>query len=627
MNNPGQSNQSGIFAQDWAAISLFMQYLGYESFDYIHLEAPKFQDFNLVFKDGHKVICESKARKRAFSFSNLKKILANLLQKDCVSFNDEVLIICLKVSPELKEAIKFVEYDSLFNKKIFTQKKFSSAEIKLLPQVKFWEATPAFNEKLAYNLFTDFVAPKFWLPKRRLEDIVNTIFVKEIFEKSTKGAKFFKRDILNRINKRVDDIVDDESKYDEEQVSIVKKLKAHKVKLYAQHKLSNNDVAFISTNPAIHSFVLNEIEKKKNIELKKNDSLWLASKKLGFFGKVIGIFIKNINHNDNAQYIIEFIKKNITNLHGFYSIDFFKIEAIKLTRKILELDQSYIDDAYEIVEKILSDNTRDFFYIRNNSRINYEKKEVCKLLIIINESARPSLKTQIYKFITKTFNLITDSNGHEHYTPSDIFSIVKDYLIKPFDQTESRVLAFTQVISDQFDAFYKRYDEKFCFEGWEEIGSTSVSVGDTYTVVDRNFVHCIEGALKSYYEEDSQRAWKFIKENCISTEKKEINKGRPDFLSRAVISIILKRYQDKNLKVSNEAFEILKKFILFRKGIPSKAELIYQQIRRKENEFSNDQKWKLINIYLEEFKIPSTPTVENSSLRWQEMVLSKLKKN
>ena len=63
-------------------MSLFLQQLRDQNFSYIQLEAPGFQDFNLVFKDEKKIICESKARSKPINYGDIKKILSIILSKN-----------------------------------------------------------------------------------------------------------------------------------------------------------------------------------------------------------------------------------------------------------------------------------------------------------------------------------------------------------------------------------------------------------------------------------------------------------------------------------------------------------------------------------------------------------------
>ena len=89
MGKKGQPNFKGIIYQSGAAVSLFLQYLKNPNFSYIHLEAPKFQDFNLVFNDGKKIICEAKNWKRKFNYANLREILGDILNRKNLGENEK----------------------------------------------------------------------------------------------------------------------------------------------------------------------------------------------------------------------------------------------------------------------------------------------------------------------------------------------------------------------------------------------------------------------------------------------------------------------------------------------------------------------------------------------------------
>src|SRR3972149_1098354 len=109
MSKQGQYNYKGINAQAWSAMSLFLQYLRDPNFSYIQLEAPDFEDFNLVFNDGKKIICESKARKQKFSYSQLRLVLNSILKKTGVEEKDEILIICNDLDSKLNENISNIK--------------------------------------------------------------------------------------------------------------------------------------------------------------------------------------------------------------------------------------------------------------------------------------------------------------------------------------------------------------------------------------------------------------------------------------------------------------------------------------------------------------------------------------
>jgi hypothetical protein len=85
--------------------------------------------------------------------------------------------------------------------------------------------------------------------------------------------------------------------------------------------------------------------------------------------------------------------------------------------------------------------------------------------------------------------------------------------------------------------------------------------------------------------------WEFIKEYCI-TEDAKVSKERPDFLNRVALPFVLEEYKKSN----PEAPQILKQYMLSR-GIPEKAELIFQELTT--SGFTSDQKWGLAAIAID----------------------------
>ena len=121
MSKAGQYNYKGINSQAWAAMSLFLQYLRDPKFSSIQLEVANFEDFNLVFDDGKKIICESKDRKEKFSYPQLKELLENILSKGSLGDKDEILVICSKANADLISDVHNVRYFDELQEK-FTKK-------------------------------------------------------------------------------------------------------------------------------------------------------------------------------------------------------------------------------------------------------------------------------------------------------------------------------------------------------------------------------------------------------------------------------------------------------------------------------------------------------------------------
>src|SRR6266498_1657243 len=177
MSESGQYNYKGINAQSWAAMSLFLQFLRDPNFSHIHLEAKDFEDFNLVFKDGRKIICESKDRQRKFSYPELSEVLENITTRTSLGHDDEILVVCTRANPSLLSDVRHVKYFEPV-KKTFVSKGYADRHLSLLPSVKFWVVPPSFNEDVIYSLFAELI--NFWLPTEEIERFVDNILVQRI---------------------------------------------------------------------------------------------------------------------------------------------------------------------------------------------------------------------------------------------------------------------------------------------------------------------------------------------------------------------------------------------------------------------------------------------------------------
>jgi hypothetical protein len=148
------------------------------------------------------------------------------------------------------------------------------------------------------------------------------------------------------------------------------------------------------------------------------------------------------------------------------------------------------------------------------------------------------------------------------------------------------------------------------YDGWQHMGGGTAFWGSNYHVGDRHFVtKILRETLEDQYKKNPATTWEFIKNNCIFTEQ-DVSERKPDFLNRSVYGIILRRYADESISKSEEAFSILKEFVLQRKGIPHKSELIYQEVARSGSIISNEKRLRLVKITLDKYKIPITPFVE-----------------
>lgn len=599
MSKKGQNNITGIEAQQWAALSLFLQYLSDPHFDHIQLEPPHFHDFNLVFKDGKKIICESKYHQIGFKHSDLNKILKATNKKHDVKGQDTILIFCLKVSRALESDVKMTRYFPEQYEKKFRKKEFRDKDIALISHVRFWKATSELNKIIVSALLADYL--DYWIPAEDLTRLVNTI-KQQFYDAASKGKTFSRLELASKVAVWKDEIVKKTGHYDTEKrkterivKELIKALRSNANPVWAEY-----NIAALSTQPHLLHFVFQRLQKVTKINLRKWDRLWKLNRIYGFSFNVFRIFSNNLNSIENRRYVLEYIKNNVESLRGFYRLDFFIIGAVDLIKKIIFKDTSIVKEAFQSIKNLLADVTEEILYVKNNADRNYQKEQIASVLKDIYDKADSTTQNDIVDYVSNTFDLI----NIDRKTPGAIYSILYMNLTKDWKKFSTRFDELTKLLIKQYGNFFKGK----LHNGWDHIGSTGSFMGRNYHVNDRKIVEAIlKPALNQFYQKKPQAAWQYIKEYCITSQKR-ISPTRPDFLNRSAIPVILEQFKSKNKKVAKKAFEILKEFILSSNGIPVKFELIYQTIRG--DDFTDDQKWQLVKVSLDKCNIPITPFVE-----------------
>lgn len=608
MGKQGQYNYKGVNAQAWAAMSLFLQHLRDPHFSYIQLESPKFEDFNLVFDDGHKIICESKAHGRNFSFSNLKSIIWKVAGKGGLYENDEILIICEKLDEKLADDIRHMKY---FSKEIapnFVRKGFREGEIELLKKVKFWKVAANTNKKNIYFLFSELI--NFWLPDHDLKRIADSILMQNFYKGSARGLRYSRTEILSEIDGFKREVIKKSGYFDSERVCVEKQLDNiiqaidnNKSPVWARGQLSS-----ISAQPNLMYFILDRFKEGKINNLEDWKELWQLNRVYSVSLSLFHIFSNNLDSAKNREYVVGFIRDNVLEKDAFYTTDFFTTDAVRIVSDVIKKDKKMLSPAFNVVKKLLICYEKDdYFYITNNRDLEYKKKEVCDLLHRIHKDADSVLRNKIYQLIINYFNLIEDEGEFSHYTPKEVFNILYEYLVSDWNRFEARFINLNKELSQQYDKSYKKFGKKVKFEGWDLMGGTSSHWGDSYKVFDRHFVHyTLRRSLVDYYDKFKKKAWNFIVTNCIHKEK-EVNENQPDFLNRASIDVLLNIYKLEDKKISDKAFEILREFVLSRERIPCKAELIYQRLL---GDYPDKEKLALIKLGTDKNGLPINPFVE-----------------
>lgn len=327
--------------------------------------------------------------------------------------------------------------------------------------------------------------------------------------------------------------------------------------------------------------------------------------------KLFDIFKESISKKNN-QFIISFIQKHYQELEERLGDNMFQEESLRIVQKIIEQYPAIADDAFNLVKQILRLRGEEYKEFETKRTHSEEKQLISELLdkifSIYKEQKNNAKIEEIIRLIDKHFNLVGDDGDFTMYTPDNIFRILKDYIKIDF---ENHFKEITNLVIKHYLQQWKNKKGESIYTGWELMGGVTSFWGHDYKVPDRHFVRfTLIPALEEYYKENEKSAWKFIIDNCIS-KTEAVNKDRPDFLNRVAIPILLKRYKNEDAKIFREAFKILKEFILSRKGIPHKSDLIYQEIRK---DFPEDKKWRLVKISIDRYKLPINPFVEQIAL-------------
>lgn len=594
MSKSGQNNFKGVNAQALAAMALFLQYLRDARFSHIHLEAEKFEDFDLVFEDGKRIICESKNWQAPFNYADLKHVLENILSKKEMGEDDEILIISNKVNEKLASQIKYVNFN-VHAQQEFSKKGFSQDLISLLEHVKFWNVPETFSSEIVFSLISELI--NFWLPPEEVERLANNILIDKIYRGSAVGNTYGRAEFFAEIEKFKVEVQQSAEYFNEnvrareEQFKDLERIVKKEGKL---PKMGGRSLSTFTLRWDLMSFAMDRLKTRSDLDLSKWADLWKMNRVYYFSFTIFEIFKNNLNTAKNRRYVIQYIKRYTRSLRGFYRSDFFSTDVVKILKDILQTDggSEYLNDAFAIISELLTFDADQNFYLKAASPTDdqWERGEMCKLLLQIYESAETILQNKIASFVFSVFNLTENDGDFDWYTPKEVYTIIRLWLVKDL---KTRLPKMVQSMAEQYDSSYGKFGGKIKFEGWEHVGGGSSFYNGDYSIDDRHFVRFVlKPALEDFYAKNEKQGWKYIKEHCI-TKAKDVSKNRPDFLNRSVYQIVLDRYVTHDADVSREAFVILKEFILS-KGIPQKGELIFQAVLS--SQLSPDKKWALVKL-------------------------------
>jgi hypothetical protein len=585
-NSKGANSQAGFNAQNWAALSLFVQYSGYKVFQRIELEQPRLADFVLVFDD-MQIICESK--KTHITYADIREIFDTI---PTVSKDDEILIICTSVGPRVKEDLDNAKYFPEVQEKLITKHAFTVEHIELIPKLKIWVVDRDMNEDIVRNL----MAERFqsWLPDDELDDLVRSLLVKNIYEKSSKGGIYTKSDFNDELQKRKEALKQkDDYKHSERSAKETVNKLLSELKDTDSRIQSDNRLKAILADTGLHYFALQEITKNnKGLNLALWHNFWLATFSSYYSREVLRIFEENIKDEESAIYVVNFIKENVHKLR-FKNMEEYEFKSTAdILMKAVGITDKLLGDVFELLKRLYAYSTESPLFVEGGSkgRDEWLMGELANGFDTLYAKGEESLKAEIINYIYRSFDIVDEEYNRWHRTPFKFFEILReDLLAKP-----SSFSNFLEQVRLQYIDTYQRFKVKYA--GWELMGGGTSNFGGEYEAHDRAFVKLIIRPHLNRLTAENQ--WKLI-DKYAGLKVSDVSEYKPDFMNRAFIPFLIEQYAEGNKK----AFKILSEFIKMRKGIPHKAELIFFSVRDSKA-LSTEQKWNLLNVAIKEFGFP-----------------------
>lgn len=594
----GANNFAGITAQARAALSLFLSVVNDPNFLSIELEQPKLADFNLVFSN-KKIICESKDYH--ISYATVRNILRTI---PMISANDEILIICKSVDKKVIDDLKYAEHLPEIREKLTSVKKFSQADIAVLPKISFWAVGKEFDENAITGLLIQNLNT--WIPEDDLKRLTNDLLIRNVYKKSSESGKYSAEEFRQELSDYKKRLIekDDYSTKKNTALSQAKKVILEVENLEESRLLSDNRLGALVAQPKLHYFAMEQVKAKGNIDLFKWAKLWDATFTSYYSRQVFGVFKDNIESQENAAYALSFIEKHASEMPYRINDEFAYKEAADILEKIQLVLPNQDTRIAKLLMAFYSYSARNILYFNTRNKGGADewiREEIGKSLSqVCLESSNTGTHELVLDFIYSNFNLVGDDSNFWHETPPSIFHILRTYIEKGYTTIED----FIEKVVDSYDRSYGRYFKNPAYKGWDLFGSTVSNFGGAIDMHDKTFLtSVIVPILKGKNAED---AWSFVVKN-VSRKENDVSRERPDFLNRAAIPILIREYVAGNH--ADEAKSILTDFIKMRHGIPHKTYSIYQIVRNSQ-EMSPDQKWELLQIGIKEYGYPINPFMD-----------------
>jgi hypothetical protein len=592
---------------------LFLQFLSDGNFSHVVFEDTAWEDATFHFNDDKKIYLEVKdLTSKPISLAYVKReIFPSFLNKmKLIGKDDKILIAGPDFDKEVKSYADSLEYLSNWTAPKLKDKGFSDDEISLLGKTTVFQ----FNEWLDINLVA-YLSPVlgFWLPETELENFKDHILQKVAVDKSSRGETLTRDEFSILIAKERDTlrvgIFDPEKHSTAERVTeILATLNDAKERT---RTIDNPRVlSSLMSNPSDVNLLLmvleKEVIKSGSFDIEKWGALFAASIHPAYAFRLVFLFenILKANH-DYDDFFLDFWSRNIAQIIPPYQDGHLVGQILKMSSSIISYSPSFADKSFTILQEAYKILCRGKFeeskgWVRNE----HDRNQLGELARQIHSVATIELKQELMKWAHASFALNREHGEYLSATPSSIFILWRESMLT--SQGTDGIERFISIVEDDYlsdphlIATRGRKKGRSIYEGFDHMGSGISQSGDHYSITDLAFVEIVlKPFLSQWYEHDPEALWSYIP-SWISALQSEVglykDGKKPDYLSRALIPVLVRYYFSDDSSKSKQAYKWLTSSMKFRKGIPSRTELIFQELHTHHP--SAQKAWKLVQYQL-----------------------------
>ncbi len=614
---PVYNTHSGLTVQNKVNLLLFLQAYSVSDFKHIVFEDDDWEDATLSFEDKNIFVEVKNITTQSIGLSYIKREVYSKFVGKASKLNDKdrILIAAPSIKEEVKNSIRSMEYLSDRVTTMLRKRKFTKTDISLLGKTIPLSFEDSLDRSIEVYLSS---VMGFWLPDDELVEFKDYVIQEIVSRKSSTGARLTRQEFDELIERRR------------------KQLKVGFFKDDVEIKVKVKEILSILTdpdqrirnveNPRVLSSLMSspmdlwlllhamerEIEIGKDVELSKWQPIWEAALHPAYSFQLLNIHEKFIKANaKNHAYFIDFWARNIGKLFVPLQGDYLVGHVLGLAHGILKDDPATYAHIFELVKSGYSVIGRSKFRERDfNDHKFYDLGQLAKLIEGIFALANNQEKKDLLSWCQDSFSLTRDSGKYHHDTPASIFILWRKYILE--SEPVKRLHEFILVVESDYLADPQLLSSKnkgeSLYDGFDLWGSGISNNGGTYSIEDKAYVELvIKPVLKHIHETDPIQHWAII-ESFVTTQQKDVGRlsvgKRPDFLSRAIIPSLIRIF-DNDLAHAQTSFSYLCGFIRFRKGIPSRTELIFYDLMQSKLEPA--KKWALVKFQLDLPDYKKTP--------------------